>query len=99
MLPYQKTADRKNKGNNNMDEKRDVRDVFISYQSLSINIVNTKTGVLSDNGEYLHGTRYDKKLLNTNRHLTHGCTRLFNRDALYVINDILKIGDYLMFVE
>ena len=64
-----------------------------------LNIVNTKTGTLSDNGEYLHGTRSDKVLQRKNRHLTHGCTRLFNRDALYVINDVLKVGDYLKFVE
>lgn len=64
-----------------------------------LNIVDTVTGALSDNGQYLHGTRHDKVMLRKNRHFTHGCTRLPNRDALYVINDVLKVGDYLKFVR
>ena len=64
-----------------------------------LNLVDTITGTLSDNGQYLHGTRHDKDLLRKNRHFTHGCTRLPNRDALYVINDVLKVGDYLKYVK
>lgn len=64
-----------------------------------LNLVDTITGVLSDNGQYLHGTKNDQVLLRPDRHFTHGCTRLPNRDALYVINDVLKIGDYLKFVK
>ena len=64
-----------------------------------LNVVDTVTGTLYDKGQYLHGTRHDYVLLRENRHFTHGCTRLLNRDALYVINDVLEIGDYLKFVK
>ena len=64
-----------------------------------LNLVDTITGTLRDNGQYLHGTRRENVLLRENRHFTHGCTRLHNRDALYVVNDVLKVGDYLKFVK
>ena len=64
-----------------------------------LNIVDTITGALYDNGQYLHGTRHDSHLRREKRHFTHGCTRLPNRDALYVINDVLDVGDFLKFTR
>lgn len=64
-----------------------------------LNIVDTASGELFDNGQYCHGTRHESAVKNANRHITHGCVRFHNRDALYVINDVLKIGDYIKFVK
>ncbi len=64
-----------------------------------LNVVDTITGKMFDNGSYVHGTRHEEAVLRTNRHLTHSCVRFHNRDALYVINDVLKIGDYLKYVK
>ena len=81
-----------------------------------MNIVDTITGALSDNGQYAHGTisdrrllrkdvhltketKFDKNLLRENRHFTHGCTRFFDRDDLYLVNDVLVIGDWFKFVK
>ena len=64
-----------------------------------LNVVDTITGNLHDNGAYFHGTRHESSILRQNRHLTHSCTRVHNRDALYIINDVLKIGDYLKYIK
>lgn len=64
-----------------------------------LNIVDTVTGDLHDNGEYIHGTRHEKAITGANRHVTHGCVRFHNRDALYIVNDVLKIGDYIKFIK
>ncbi len=64
-----------------------------------INVVDTITGNLHDNGGYFHGTRHEEAVARQNRHLTHSCVRVHNRDALYIINDVLKIGDYLKYIK
>jgi lipoprotein-anchoring transpeptidase ErfK/SrfK len=64
-----------------------------------LNVVDTITGELSDRGRYLHGTKHERALMRENRHVTHSCTRVHNRDALYIINDVLKIGDYIKYVK
>ena len=64
-----------------------------------LNVVDTITGVLHDNGGYFHGTRRESAVSKANRHLTHGCVRVHNRDALYLISDVFKIGDYLKYVK
>ena len=32
-------------------------------------------------------------------HITHSCVRLPNRDALYLITDILKVGDFFKYIK
>ena len=64
-----------------------------------LNAVDTSTGTMNDDGGYLHGTRHEEAVARTNRHVTHGCVRLHNRDTLYVVNDVLKYGDYLKYVK
>lgn len=64
-----------------------------------LNVLDTITGALHDNGEYFHGTRRESAVSKANRHLTHGCVRVHNRDALYLISDVFKIGDYLKYIK
>ena len=67
-----------------------------------LNEVDTITGALRDLGAYFHGTRHESSIMPEspkNRLKTHSCTRVHNRDALYVINDVLNIGDFFKFVK
>ena len=84
-----------------------------------LNVVDTITGKMWDNGDYLHGTRHeflfskniDIKYFDGMAHgviispknntlfITHSCIRLPNRDALYLITDVLKNGDFLKYIK
>ena len=64
-----------------------------------VNHVDTITGELFDRGDYVHGTKFERALLRENRHVTHSCVRFHNRDAMYIVLDVLKIGDYLKYVK
>ena len=64
-----------------------------------VNEVDTITGAMSDKGAYFHGTRHERAVSSAYRYVTHSCTRGHNRDALYIINDVLKIGDFFKYVK
>lgn len=57
--------------------------------------VNTETGEEIDDGGYIHGTRRENAV--EKGHITHGCVRLHNRDALYFINDLMQKDMYIVF--
>ena len=56
--------------------------------------VDTTTGELHDDGRYTHGTRFENAI--EKGHITHGCTRVHNRDILYLA-DVLEKGMYVIF--
>ncbi|MBR6098696.1 L,D-transpeptidase [bacterium] len=64
-----------------------------------VHYVDTITGQTADRGDYFHGTRHEKAVLKANRHVTHSCVRVHNRDILYLVNDVFKIGDYLKYIR
>ena len=64
-----------------------------------LNVVDTITGAMHDNGGYAHGTKHEKAVAAKYRFVTHSCVRWHNRDALYIINDVLNIGDFLKYVK
>ena len=57
--------------------------------------VNPETGEETDDGGYIHGTRHENAI--EKGHITHGCVRLHNRDALYFINDLMQKDMYIVF--
>lgn len=84
-----------------------------------MNIVDTITGKMWDNGDYVHGTRHEFLSLknieikyfdgfahgvilfpkHNTLYITHSCVRLPNRDALYLITNVLKVGDFFKYIK
>ncbi len=58
--------------------------------------INPKTGKLHDDGVYPHGTKFENAI--DKGHITGGCTRVHNRDILY-LSDILEKGMYVLFTK
>ena len=78
---------------------RKICQILPSSKLAYLNIVDTITGALTDNGAYFHGTRHESAVAQKYRFVTHSCVRVHNRDALYIVNNVLKVGDFFKYVK